>query len=78
MSETVGTGWTCKSAKKRITKLSHDKVGVVNANVKLKNGPHGLHCFANPLSRGGRATAGDCIKGTIAYPKSGFAWTGNP
>jgi hypothetical protein len=78
VSETLGTGWTCKSAKKWIKKLSGDRVGVVSTNVKLKNGPRGYHCFANPLSRGGRATAGDCIKGTIAYPKSGFAWTGNP
>lgn len=77
VSQTVGA-WKCTSAKKWIKKLSLDKVGVVGTNKTLENGPRGLHCFANPLSRGGRATAGDCIKGSVAYPKSGFAWTGSP
>jgi hypothetical protein len=77
VSQTIGS-WKCSAAKKWIKKLSLDKVGVVSTNKTLKNGPHGLHCFANPLSRGGRATGGDCIKGTIAYPTTGFAWTGSP
>src|SRR3954449_11228048 len=67
--QTVGTGWTCGSAKTWVIKLSGDKVGKVTKNVPLKNGPTGLHCFANPGSLGGRATAGDCIMGTVAFPK---------
>jgi hypothetical protein len=74
--ETLGSGWTCASAKRWIVKLSGNRVGTVTANVTLRNGPRGYHCFATPFSRGGRATAGSCIKGTIAFPKSGFAWTG--
>ena len=73
-SETIGTGWTCASAKTWIVKLSGDRVGTVTNNVPLPNGPRGYHCFATPLSGGGRATAGSCIKGTITFPKSGFAW----
>jgi hypothetical protein len=75
--QTVGKSWSCSSAKTWVIKLSGDKVGKVTKNVPLKNGPSGLHCFANPASRGGRATAGDCIKGTPAFPTSGFAWTGS-
>ena len=75
--ETLGSGWTCASARPWIVKLSRDHVGTVTKNVPLKNGPSGYHCFADPLSRGGHATAGACIKGTIAFPKSGFAWTGS-
>ena len=76
--ETLGTKWTCGSAKTWILKLSTDRVGHVTRNIPLKNGPRGYHCFANPGSRGGRATAGICIKGTIAFPGTGFAWTGSP
>lgn len=72
---TVGTGWTCGSAKRWIVKLSKDRVHAVSTNVRLGNGPRGYHCFATPFSSGGRATAGACIKGTVAYPKSGFSWT---
>lgn len=75
--ETLGTGWTCGSAKTWIVKLSGDHVArTVTTNVKLANGPRRYHCLATPFSSGGRATAGMCIKGSIAYPKSGFAWTG--
>ena len=42
--------------------------------VPLTNGPRGYHCAADPTSEGGHATAGHCIKGTIAFPRSGFAW----
>jgi hypothetical protein len=73
-SETLGTGWTCASAKTWIVKLSGDHVQVANANVPLTNGPRGYHCSANPASRGGRATAGQCFKGTVAFPGPGFAW----
>jgi hypothetical protein len=72
-SETLGTGWSCSSAKTWIKKLSKDHVNVVSTNVPLTNGPTGLHCFATVGSHG-HATSGDCIKGTIAFPKSGFAW----
>ena len=73
-SETLGTGWTCSSAKTWIGKLSMDKIRHSTKNVPLSNGPRGYHCFATPGSQGGRATAGACIKGTLAYPGSGFAW----
>src|SRR2546430_16117655 len=74
-SQTVGTSWTCASAKSWIVKLSLDRVPKsVTKNLPLTNGPRGLHCFATPLSRGGHATAGSCIKGTLAFPLSGFAW----
>jgi hypothetical protein len=74
-SQTVGTGWTCGAAKSWIARLSLDRVPKnVTKNIPLTNGPRGYHCLATPLSRGGHATAGTCIKGTIAYPKSGFAW----
>ena len=76
-SETLGTSWSCGAAKTWIVKLSADKVGKVTKNKPLKNGPSGLHCFATPNSIRGRATAGACIKGTIAYPGTGFAWFSN-
>lgn len=72
--ETLGAGWTCTSAKPWVAKLIGDPVHVTSRNVPLANGPRGYHCSANPLSRGGHATAGQCIKGTIAFPQSGFAW----
>jgi len=72
--ETVGTGWTCASAKSWAVKLSADHVGTVTTKVTLKNGPRGYHCFATPGSSGGHATAGTCFSGTLAFPKSGFAW----
>jgi hypothetical protein len=78
-SETLGAPWTCKSAKAWIVKLHRDRVPrTVTKNVRLNNGPSGYHCFATPFSSGGRATAGTCIKGTIAYPRTGFAWMSNP
>ena len=73
--ETIGTGWTCGSAKTWIVKLSGDRVAAAAENLPLKNGPRGYHCFAT-LARAGRASAGTCIKGTIAFPKSGFGWIG--
>jgi hypothetical protein len=72
--ETVGSGWTCSSAKPWIVKLSADRVHVTGTNVPLANGPRGYHCVATPFSRGGRATGGACLKGTFAFPKSGFSW----
>ena len=73
-SETLGTSWSCSAAKTWIIKLSADRVGKVTKDKPLTNGPSGLHCFAMPDSIRGRATAGACIKGTIKYPGTGFAW----
>jgi hypothetical protein len=73
--ETLGTGWTCGSAKRWIAKLIPDRVHVTSKNVPLKNGPRGYHCNATPGSSGGHATNGECFTGTLAHPKSGFAWT---
>jgi hypothetical protein len=73
-SETLGTGWTCASAKAWIVKLIGDRVHISAKSVPLTNGPRGYHCAADPTSKGGHATAGHCIKGTIAFPQSGFAW----
>ena len=72
--ETLGTGWTCAAAKAWIVKLIGDRVHIVSKSVPLTNGPRGYHCAADPTSQGGRATAGHCIKGTIAFPQKGFAW----
>ena len=73
-SETLGTHWSCSSAKTWIVKLSKDKIRHSTSNIPLSNGPKGYHCFATPNSQGGRATAGTCFTGTIAYPGTGFAW----
>lgn len=73
-SQTLGSGWTCASAKSWIVKLIGDRVPIASKNVPLTNGPSGYHCLATPFSRGGHATSGACFKGTIAFPGSGFAW----
>lgn len=73
--ETVGTGWTCTSAKPWIVKLSGDRVAAVAGKVTLKNGPSGFKCYAS-LTHKGRASGGLCFKGTLAFPKSGFTWNG--
>ncbi len=72
---TVGNAWSCSSAKGWAVKLIGDKVPRnVTSKVPLKNGPSGYHCFALPGSHG-RATDGTCFKGTVAFPKTGFAWS---
>ena len=71
--ETIGTAWTCSSAKTWIVKLAADKVGGAEANIPLKNGPHGYHCFAFPRKQP-LALDGTCFTGTLAYPGTGFAW----
>jgi hypothetical protein len=73
--QTLGTGWTCGSARRWIAKLIRDRVHVTSKNVPLKNGPRGYHCNATPGSSGGHATSGECFTGKLAFPKSGFAWT---
>ena len=72
-SQTVGTSWSCANAKSWIVKLIKDRAHVVSKNLPLKNGPRGLHCWAVAGSQG-HATSGTCIAGTLAFPKSGFAW----
>jgi hypothetical protein len=73
--ETVGTGWTCWSARPWVVKLSSDRVGAAAGSVKLTNGPKGYHCFASSTHKG-YASGGLCYAGTLAYPKSGFTWNG--
>ena len=70
--ETIGS-WTCAAAKPWVLKLSNDHLGHITKNTPLKNGPSGLHCFADGTSKDGRATSGTCIAGTIQFPKKGFA-----
>lgn len=74
--ETAGTGWSCTAAKKWVVKLIHDHVKPAVANVPLKNGPKGYHCFAS-FEKKGLVAGGLCYLGTLAYPKSGFTWNGN-
>jgi hypothetical protein len=72
--ETIGTRWTCASAKPWVVKLIGDHIRKASTDVTLTNGPGGYHCYAQPTSTRGHATDGTCFKGTRAYPKSGFAW----
>ena len=74
--ETVGTGFTCGSAKKLVTKLSSDHADTSKGKVALTNGPKGYHCFATS-DTSGLASGGLCYKGTLAFPKSGFTWNGS-
>jgi hypothetical protein len=69
---TVGTGYTCSSAKTWIVKLMSE--GVKGAGeVTLTNGPKGLRCFATSEAKG-HADGGWCYKGPQASPSSGFTW----
>lgn len=72
---TVGTGFTCGSAKKYVAKLSDEHFPQKGKSVKLTGGPKGYHCtgFTDDT---GRATVGACYLGTVAFPKSGFQWLG--
>lgn len=71
--ETVGTGWSCSSAKPWVLKLSHAHVRIAAGNAPMTGGPRGYHCYAT-LKRKGRVSLGSCFKGTWAYPGSGFSW----
>jgi hypothetical protein len=71
--ETLGTRWTCASAKSWVVKLSGDSARVVSRNLPLTDGPRGYHCFAIGGSHG-RATNGTCFTGTVRFPGNGFAW----
>jgi hypothetical protein len=74
--ETVGTGFTCKSAKRWLLKLIKDRVPATGGEVALHNGPNGYHCYATLVTKH-LASGGLCYKGTLAYPKSGFTWNGS-
>jgi hypothetical protein len=74
--ETAGTGFTCDSAKRSLVKLLKDKVDTSSGKVALTNGPKGYHCFATNDQKGS-ASGGICYKGTLAFPKSGFLWSGS-
>jgi hypothetical protein len=49
-----------------------DHSNKVNSNV-LKNGPPGYHCGAGS-SKQGNAYSGECTKGPVFNPTSGFSW----
>ncbi len=72
---TVGTGFTCASAKHWVVKLSSETFPQKGVKVKLTGGPSRYHCFGTTDDTG-RATIGDCYLGTVAFPKSGFQWFG--
>ncbi|MGZ4411724.1 MAG: hypothetical protein ACXVY8_06275 [Gaiellaceae bacterium] len=74
--ETLGSGYSCSSAKGWIDKLSGDRVPVKPGHVPLHNGPKGLHCFATAELKG-HASSGACYKGTLAFPGPGFTWIGS-
>jgi curli biogenesis system outer membrane secretion channel CsgG len=71
----VGTGWTCSSAKKWVSKLVGEKVAKSDVKVTFTDGPKGFHC-QGASDASGHTTVGACYKGTAAFPKSGFQWFG--
>jgi hypothetical protein len=75
-TETVGSGFTCNTAKTWVLKLSKDSADTTSGKVALKNGPKGYHCVATADVKG-FASVGACYKGTLAFPKSGFLWNGS-
>jgi hypothetical protein len=75
-SETVGSGFTCNTAKTWVLKLSKDPADTTAGRVALHNGPKGYHCVATKDAKG-HASVGACYKGTLAFPKSGFLWSGS-
>jgi hypothetical protein len=72
---TVGSGFTCGSAKHYVEKLSSEHFPQKGKLVNLTGGPKGYHCKGTTDDTG-RATAGACYLGTLAFPKSGFQWLG--
>ncbi len=71
----VGSGWTCSSAKKWVSKLVGEKVAKSDLKVTFTDGPKGYHC-QGAADDTGHVTAGACYKGTLAHPTSGFQWFG--
>lgn len=75
---TVGTGWTCTSAKPWVVRLSSERVRrAADGRYPLRNGPKGYHCFSSFQDKRGYAIGGACYLGTLAYPRSGFQWLGS-
>ena len=72
--ETIGTAWTCATAKAWVVKLIADHAAVSTKKVPLTNGPRGYHCYASPGRHVALATDGMCFTGTVKFPKTGFAW----
>jgi hypothetical protein len=75
-SETVGTGFTCSTAKTWVLKFSKDHVDTTTGKAVLQGGPKGYHCVATDEAKG-QPSGGACYKGTLAFPKSGFLWSGS-
>ena len=75
-TETVGSAFTCNTAKTWVLKLTKDSVDTTAGKVALDNGPKGYHCVATNDAKG-HASVGACYKGTLAFPKSGFLWNGS-
>jgi hypothetical protein len=71
----VGSGWTCSSAKKWVSKLAGESVTPSNDKVTFTGGPKGFHCLGTS-DKSGHATIGFCYKGTVQHPTSGFQWFG--
>jgi hypothetical protein len=71
----IGSGWTCGSAKKWVSKLIGESVTKSDPKVTFTDGPKGFHC-TGVADATGHATLGDCYKGTLAHPTSGFQWFG--
>jgi curli biogenesis system outer membrane secretion channel CsgG len=71
----VGSGLTCSSAKKWVSKLAGESVTASTAKVTFTDGPKGFHC-SGASDKSGHATIGSCYKGTIQHPTSGFQWFG--
>jgi hypothetical protein len=65
---------TCQEAQPWLLKILA-KAGTPDAKVTPSIGQKGFHCSATDNGKG-RATAGACYTGTIAFPKNGFQWFG--
>jgi len=75
---TVGTGWTCTSAKPWVVKLIGQHVRrAADGRYPLANGPSGYHCYSSFQDKRGYSIGGLCYLGTLAFPKSGFQWLGS-
>jgi hypothetical protein len=71
----VGSGLTCSSAKKWLSKLAGESVTPSSDKVTFTDGPKGFHCRGTS-DKSGHATIGFCYKGTVQHPTSGFQWFG--
>ena len=71
----VGSGWTCSSAKKWVSKLAGESVTASSDKVTFTDVPKGFHCKGTS-DKSGHATIGFCYKGTVQHPTSGFQWFG--